>query len=419
MAIAFLLLWLPLLSSCEVPQVSAESRLFSSISLELLDVYTLPKDLEWADEPVGGLSAIAYDRQRDRLLALSDDRGEYFPAHFYTLKLGLDQQTPTRPTIQTVAVEAMTILLDPTGQPYERSSIDPEGLALSPDETVFIASEGRRGLDTDPVIAEFDRATGRWVRSLPLPERYLIGELTPEETEAVLAARTSSRNSAIVPEGMTNTKEVEALEKGVQKNFGFEALALQPVGFGSGMTEPIRLFAATESALVQDLDPNQINPTVRSRFLHYLIGEDQVSFIAEYMYELDPDPFGTVANGLSELLVLDSGGHFLGLERSFGLQGFKVKLFQLATGGATDISNRVTLTGDVSGISPIRKQLILDFNELAQTTDLDLDLYVDNLEGMTFGPRLPDGSESLLLISDNNFESYQSTQLWLFRLNRG
>jgi hypothetical protein len=45
-----------------------------------------------------------------------------------------------------------------------------------------------------------------------------------------------------------------------------------------------------------------------------------------------------------------------------------------------------------------------------------LDIRLDNLEGMTLGPRLPDGSQSLLLVSDNNFNSLQITQLLLFRL---
>ncbi|MEO1068997.1 MAG: esterase-like activity of phytase family protein [Cyanobacteria bacterium J06638_6] len=176
---------------------------------------------------------------------------------------------------------------------------------------------------------------------------------------------------------------------------------------GAGMTEPFRLFVATESTLVQDYvdDPSQ---PLNTRFLHYLIGDDQTTLIAEHRYPLDLEPTGAVANGLTELLAIDPGGHFLALERAFGLRGVQVKLFQLATGGATDISSVVSLAGDVSGISPIRKQLVLDFDETP--------LAVDNLEGMTLGPRLPDGSQSLLLVSDNNFDGDRTTQLILLRL---
>jgi len=105
--------------------------------------------------------------------------------------------------------------------------------------------------------------------------------------------------------------------------------------------------------------------------------------------------------------VIDQGGHFLALERAFGLRGFNVRLYQLATGGATDTSTIASLRG-VEGISPIRKHLVLDF--------ADITVPVDNLEGMTLGPRLPDGSQSLILVSDNNFEANRPTQLILLRL---
>ena len=35
---------------------------------------------------------------------------------------------------------------------------------------------------------------------------------------------------------------------------------------------------------------------------------------------------------------------------------------------------------------------------------------VDNLEGMTWGPKLPNGERSLILVSDNNFSATQVTQ---------
>jgi hypothetical protein len=114
-----------------------------------------------------------------------------------------------------------------------------------------------------------------------------------------------------------------------------------------------------------------------------------------------------VVNGLTDLLVIDQGGHFLGLERAFGLRGFNVRLYQLATGGATDTSTIASLQG-AEGVSPIRKQLVLDFGTTA--------IPVDNLEGLTLGPRLPDGSQSLILVSDNNFEADRPTQFILLRL---
>ena len=367
------LLLVLVLTSCAIPQIKAEDRLFLPLAVELLDVYTLPPQ-EFEGTTVGGLSALTYDRPRDRLYILSDDRGRFGPARFYTLAITLKRSGP--PKFDTVTLEAFTPLLNAEGNPYPQGSIDPEGIALSPRDTLFIASEGDVRENIPPFIGEFDRETGQAIATLPLPKRYL-------------------------------SDDPDSPSQGVQNNLSLEALTVTGSSSGAGMIEPFRLFAATESALVQDYNDDPSQP-LNSRFLHYLIGDDQNTLIAEHRYPLDLEPSGAVVNGLTDLLAIAPAGHFLSLERAFGLRGMQVKLYQLATGGATDTSTIPSLSGNVSGISPIRKQLVLDFAETP--------LAVDNLEGMTLGPRLPDGSQSLLMVSDNNFEGDRATQLILLRL---
>jgi hypothetical protein len=85
-----------------------------------------------------------------------------------------------------------------------------------------------------------------------------------------------------------------------------------------------------------------------------------------------------------------------------------VKLFQMATGGANDTSTFDGFQGNIGGATPIYKERLLDLAELG--------IPLDNLEGMTLGPQLPDGTRSLLLVSDDNFSDLQVTQFLLFRL---
>jgi hypothetical protein len=361
-----------LLASCALPQVSAEERLFLNLSLEFLDDYQLPRQ-EFAGTPVRGLSALAYDRQTNRFYALSDDRSQYAPARFYTLRLTVSDDVG-QIGIGGVEIEQVTLLSQADGQPYAAGSIDPEGFALSPRQSAFIASEGVARDGIAPFIDEFDLATGRWQRRLPIPQRF-VPQLN--------------------------------LTSGVQDNLGFKALTLNPGGYSTAWLEPFRLFAATEFALQQDVHPSDSEQPVYSRFLHYLIGDELPTLISEHFYPIDPPPLGAT-NGLTELLVLDQGGHFLSLERSFGMGGAGARIFQLATGGATDTSTIPALSSDLSGINPIRKRLLLDLGESGIT--------LDNLEGMTLGPQLPDGTRSLLLVSDDNFNDEQFTQFLLFRL---
>jgi len=389
------LLVLLLLGGCAIPQVSAEDRLFIDLSVELVGTATLEKQT-FEGEAVGGISAIAYDVPSDRLYALSDNRDR---PRFYTLKI--DDFTGAVDTeaeqSRSLTVESVTYLTDSNGNPFPPGTLDPEGMALTPTGTLLISTEGSPRRQVPPTVGEYDIATGQLKTAVPVPTRYI-----PDNQPA---------------RGLSGA---EAQTLGVQENLSFEALAINVSSGTGGVYEPYRLFVATEGPLLQDLD---FEPEVpyKNRLLHYTISPYQTTLISEHLYEMDIAPTGAVLHGLPEIAVLDQGGHFLSLERSFGLKGFTLKLFQLASGGATDISAIDSLKGDITGISPIRKQLMLDFAEL--------DLPLQNYEAMTFGPTLRDrptpqnslrdnSSRSLLVMSDDNFSDDQATDLLIFRLQQ-
>ncbi|MEX0270278.1 esterase-like activity of phytase family protein [Leptolyngbyaceae cyanobacterium UHCC 1019] len=367
-----------LLTGCDLPQVSAEQRIFLDLSLDFLSSYTLPNQ-KFQDTPVGGLSALTYDRQRNLVYAISDDRSEFAPARFYTLKLNLDAANPKTPKIKQIEVTGVTFITDETGQPYEKGGVDPEGIVLSPLGTLFISSEGVASRGIAPFVREFDLKTGKWKRSLVIPDRYL-----PK---------------------FENGKQTQ----GVGDNLGFESLTLNMSGGSTVAIEPFRLFTATESALTQDTSPEHPQQGAsRNRVLHYSLDPTYSLLLSEHLYEMEPPPKGASFHGLTEMLAIDQGGHFISIERSFGTNGFGIKLFQLATGSASDTTTIENFQGSIPGVQPIRKKLLLDLNQLG--------IPLDNLEGIAFGPQLPDGSKSLILISDNNFSDQQATLFFLFRI---
>jgi hypothetical protein len=372
LAIGFILLLI--LTACQPPpRLLAQDRLFLDLSLEFLGEYQLPKTT-FQDTPVGGLSAITYDRQRDRFYALSDDRSNLAPARFYTIGLQLSAEDRSSVNIERLDIEDVSFLKDKEGNTYPPNSIDPEGIALSPRGTVFIASEGIPSRDIDPFIGEFDLFSAQKQLDLPIPERYL-------------------RN----PEDET---------KGIQENLAFESLTVSRSGLAAD--DPFRLFTATESALLQDKLEDPTAKT-RIRLLHYVINPvSSPVAIAEHLYLLDPAELEIISNGLTELMALDREGYFLSLERTFGFTGAGAKIFEVVIGNATDTSRIDSLAGNLGKVRPVNKKLVLDLSELG--------IYLDNLEGMSLGPRLPDGSQSLLLVSDDNFNEEQITQFLLFRL---
>ena len=56
----------------------------------------------------------------------------------------------------------------------------------------------------------------------------------------------------------------------------------------------------------------------------------------------------------------------------------------------------------------VNKKLLLNMDSLG--------IYVDNVEGVTFGPTLPNGHRTLVLVADNNFQFFEKTQFFLFEI---
>lgn len=369
------------LTSCSPAASDASSRIFNNkLAIEYVGEYRIPNNLMVKDTLVGGLSGLTYDRARDVYYAISDDRGDKAPARFYTLKLDLDTTNPQQIKFNKVKIIDVTTLKNTQGTTYPRGATDTEAIVLTPQSSVFIASEGDRLKNIPPFINEFDLKSGRVKQALPIPQRYL-----PDA------------------EG----------KRGVQNNLAFEGITLSPTGTLPASGEPLRLFAATESSLIQDKEVAKVGkdgkiPGAKNRWLHYLLS-NRAEIVSEHLYQLDSPPLGAIEHGLSEIVAIDPFGHFLTLERSAGLLGFRIKIFQAATGGATDTSRISSFKGSTN-IQPIQKQLAFDLKQL--------NIDIDNQEGMTLGARLPDGSQSLLLVSDNNFNQHQITQFLLFKLRQ-
>lgn len=135
----------------------------------------------------------------------------------------------------------------------------------------------------------------------------------------------------------------------------------------------------------------------------------------QFAYPLDKlakDPKGKFGvNGVTDILQLTSNS-FLVLERSYsagyGKHGNTVRLYLATTTNTTNTLDFVSLKNTTINIA--KKTLLLDFQSiLSQLSDQS----IDNIEGITFGPKLKNGNRTLLVISDNNFNprSIQKNQL--------
>jgi 3-phytase len=250
----------------------------------------------------------------------------------------------------------VTNLLAPGDVPYAPGTVDPEGLALTKDGELIFTSEGFANTFVSPFVRR-NALDGSFLGELPVPQEFM-----------------------------------PAAGRGVRQNLGFESAGVAPNGRF--------LFTATENALVQDGPAATIASGSPARILRYQLKSGRLD--RQWTYMTDPVAEPPVpatqfsVNGLVELLPLNNR-FLLAMERSFSV-------------GAPDTGNtiriyKVSLPG--SG-GTATKELVLDLD--------DLGIPLDNVEGMTFGPRLPDGRRSVVLVSDDNFAPAQFTQFLLFAI---
>lgn len=322
--------------------------------VDFLGEVTFDTGFTFGNTLVGGLSGITYDRFNNLYYSISDDRSQFDPARFYTLGINLSDGALDNGDITFTSV---TTLTDANGNPFAPFSLDPEGIALTNQGTLFVSSEGDANQLINPFINQFS-LQGQQFQALPIPDKFLP---------------TADGSS------------------GIRNNLAFESLTLSPDGRF--------LFTATENALFQDGSIADLENGSPTRIVKYnlLTGKPE----QEFVYFTDPVAVESIppgqfqTNGLVELLALDNTGTLLSLERSFSVgAGNSIKLYQVQTQGALDVSGVNGLDG-LEIDPPVKKQLLLDF--------ADLGLNLDNIEGMTFGPKLPDGRQSLIVVSDNNF----------------
>jgi hypothetical protein len=339
------------------------------IELIVLDQKTLPGNIRFQDTQVGGLSGIDYDPTQDCYYIISDDRSQLQPARYYTARIQISNRS-----IDSIQLLRVDTLRDRQGRPYGPRSVDPEAIR-------FDALSGFRVWTSE---GERNPSSGRMTN----PSINLINQ------------RGFQLDSIAVPEHL----QVYRSERGSRDNGTLEALSFSP--------DYRQIWIGMEEPLIEDgsrIDTNDNSSYIR------LLAFDRFSkqLRAEYAYQLEtvahaPKPAnGFRINGVSEILFLDSL-RLLVMERSFstGTRSSTVRIFLASLEGATPIQSYSLK--DQPEVKPLTKRLLLNTDKLGR--------HVDNLEGMCWGPRLPNGNRSLIIVSDDNFSNIQETQFWLMEL---
>lgn len=373
----FSILAVVFLGSCSVSH-HASNKNNQIGSLKFLNEYEVPYNQAFKGTTIGGLSGIDYDAEKDVYYMISDDRSAINAARFYTAKILMNAKG-----IDTVIWIATAPMLQPNGNNYPNSKQDP---AHTPDpesirynaktKELIWTSEGERIVRGKEVVIENPAITritteGKYIDTFPLPANLIMH-----------ATEKGPRQNGVL-EGITFDKNFKTLYVNVE--------------------EPLY-----EDGPRADVIPN--NAWIRIFQFDVASKKNE----AQYAYHLEPVAYPATpetafkVNGIPEIYAIGNN-QLIVLERSFssGRLPCTIKVFLADLNGAEDIKENSSLM--INPVTkPVKKKLLLNMD--------DLKIYTDNIEGVTFGPTLANGHRTLIFVSDNNFASFEKTQLLIFEI---
>lgn len=368
---------------------------------------------------LGGFgSAIAYTGHDNVFLAVPD-RGPFdgrtnIPyanrAHFLHMVVEVGKAFPN---IRTTLVDTqlLTAAEQPlvgdsssfSSEPLATMRFDPEGVAIGRNRTFYISDE------YGPYIYQFDRS-GVLIRRIGVPAKFAIAKASGDVD--------SAGNSLELYPNMNTS--------GRQANRGMEGLAITPDGR--------YLVGIMQNSLIQDngLD-NNIPPGRVGANNRILRVDTQTGRTEEFVYVMDAVNQG---RGVNEILALNDH-EFLVLERdnrtfaptppNAAAEPLLKRIYRIDLNkpGLTDVSSIASLPGTraaltAANITPVDKSLFLDLLDPSYKVDATRtikDVVAEKLEGICWGPDLPDGRHVLYVLSDNDLFPGLPTKIYAFAVD--
>jgi hypothetical protein len=321
-------------------------------------------------------SAIAYTGSGNRYVLMADrgpkDGTTSYQCRFHLFDISVNKG---QPTLKIDLVDTK-ILKDESGRPFiglasaidadkpsESLRLDPEGVRLGRSGSVFLSDE------YGPFLYEFN-PQGRRLRIMPVPARFQLSHLHADPK-----------------------KELALNKKGRAPNKGMEGLAITPDGS--------KLYAAMQSPLIQDGGRKGTN--VRILEMDIKSGATR-----EFLYPLE-----SKKTALSEILAINDH-EFLVIERTGASPKPVTKIIKIDVSKASDIGKLDTLPAESipDGVVPVTRSLLIDMRH--PRWGLAGPQFPAKIEGLAFGPDLPDGRHLLLVTSDNDVVSDLPTHFFAF-----
>jgi hypothetical protein len=331
-----------LFCSCGTSKIDSSAN----FQINFLDEYIYESGKSLQGNIIGGLSGIDYDGTNFVLISDKSKAPE-----IYVTEIQIENSSIK--SIKFKSVEKLNC--------NYIEAFDTESIRFLPNKSGYlVTTEGNINAGKSPQIIEVN-ARGECQKSYDLPQHFKLEQPNKPRQNAVFEGSTLDFNK----KGFWTVNEIPLEDDGKK--------------------------------------PKLINTNSPVRLTHYqLDGQNpdfQVSYDLERLIRIPLLPFGI--NGVTEILQIDQT-QMLVLERSYSAghksKGNRVKLFLI---NITNAENTLELDSLKKQKNlNLEKLLLFDSKKIRKQLEFR---FIDNIEGISFGPELPNGNKSLILVSDNNF----------------
>lgn len=338
-----------------------------SVQLSYVDEYVLKDSIQFKNTLVGGLSGIDYNN--GIYYMVSDD--EVLP-RVITAEININKDT-----VSTIKLLDVIHLKDSTGF-FKNSVLDLESVFVDKNNNINITSEGSIKNGKNPSIFSVN-SKGEFLDTYATLEYFKANSYSKPRHNLIFEASCNSFDSK---------------------------------GFWIGMEGVLEADGEAPSQLKE-------NPPARITYYSGKTKEATLQFAYPLDYIKRPSKGGFNVNGVTAMLEYAKNEFFV-VERAFqsgyGINGNVIRIYKVV------FDESVTNTLNVKSLKeqkyiPVKKELVFDFDTIrAKLTDG----IIDNVEGITLGPKLSNGNQSLILVADDNFQKHgkQLNQFIVLEINQ-
>jgi len=336
------------------------------VSINFLNEFIVKDSLIFKNTVVGGISGIDFSNNQYYMVVDNPKKPRILIADILVKK----------DSIKAVDFKQV-IRLDSTSQFYKNNALDLESVFVT-NNRINLVSEGAIRKGKNPTVFSVN-SLGEMQEEIDIPSYFKANSIAKPKHNATF----ESSSRSVDEKGFWVAMEGPLKADGEEPTFHKTQSPVRITYFDNQRKKATKQFAYQLEKIDQPAK-GKINLNGVTAILEYA---KNCFFVVERIYQSGYGNYGNTIRIFKATIIDES-------TNTLAIKSLKKKAY-----------------------IPLKKELLFDFKSIQSKLT---DNIIDNIEGITFGPELSNGNQSLVLVSDDNFQVYgrQLNQFILLEIRR-